>query len=67
MKIKHSLPFTLQSIGEHFFVKSFPWGNKHFGQIYEGMFYMGINDQIMKEGRGMGEINGQEISKVESS
>ena len=38
-----------------------------FGKISEGMFYMGINDQIMKEGRGMGEINGQEISKVESS
>ena len=55
MKIKHSVfPASTSKIWEAFFLKKALHGERNlFGQIYEGIFYMGTNDQIM-QGEGGG-------------
>ena len=64
MKIKHSVSSPPAEYGETFCRQKALHGRANFfGQIYGGMFYIGTNDQIMQ----WGEVNGSEISKVESS
>ena len=57
MKIKHSVfPASTSKIWEAFFLKKALHGERNlFGQIYEGIFYMETNDQIM-QGKGSGEV-----------
>ena len=47
LKIPHAGCLPLE-YGRHFFKKSFPVGKNVFGQVYEGLFYMGETiNQIM--------------------
>ena len=54
LKIKHSVsspPYKLQ--GNFFLKKALHGGPNFFGQIFWGMLYMGISDQIMQGGKLM--------------
>ena len=50
MKIKHSVSSPPTKYGQTFFSpkKASHEGTNIFGEIYEGMFYLGTNDQIMQ-------------------
>ena len=64
MKIKHSVSSPPYKVWGNFCRKKALHGETSVsGQIYEGMFYMETKDQITQGGQ----VNGQEVSKVESS